>query len=910
MSNGISRRQFIAAGALGSASLPIVTSAAAAVLPNLTDPRPGSWVRWLDGSEPRVMHGATFGMPWPRGKYKDRSQFALRSDGVEHSLQSWTTAYWPDGSLKWTAHAVPASMRLGEGPFEVLATRASQSTSASLNVNDTRDEIDIDTGVVRWQLSKQGSILIRSVTRAGRESLKDGRLVLLTQNKPSANEGAVEHHSYSSQIDKVTLEQKGPTRAVVKVEGMHADASGRRWLPFVVRFYFYCQSDSVRIVHTFTFDGEESRDFIRGVGLRFGVPLADALHDRHVRFAGEGQGVFAEAVRGLTGLRRNPGANVRRAQLDGVATPPIETFGQNVGRSLDLIPAFGDWSLLQTSADSFSIRKRTKEGFTWLDSDRGKRAAGLGYVGGPKGGVAFGVRNFWQSHPAQLDIRNAVSDQAEVTLWVWAPDAPPMDLRFYHDGLGQDTFAKQTAGLEITYEDYEPGFGTAVGVARTSEMTLHILPATPSRESFVQLAEVLRSAPTLVATPATLQTSGVFAHGFSLPDRSTPFKEKVETQLDWVFDFYKRQQDERSWYGFWNFGDVMHTYDSDRHTWRYDVGGFAWDNSELSTDIWLWLYFLRTGRADVFRFAEAMTRHTGEVDVHHLGKFAPLGSRHNVLHWGCSAKQLRISTALNRRYYYYLTADERVGDLMREQLEAGKTLRTIEPGRKLPDAATRPPVDPQGDYAYLGFGTDWGSLAGAWLTEWERTRNTKYRDRLVASMRTIAAQPKRFFSGGSRMNLNTGAFDIKADGRAGASHLSAAFGLPEVCAELVELLPTPAFERAWLEYCELYNAPAEQQRQALGNDLGALNLGQGHARLTAFAAHRKQSATLARRAWLEFIAGRAGYGANQPFESQRIAGSAVLNPVEEAGWVSTNSTAQWGLAAIQCLAYAPRGLDE
>ena len=78
-----------------------------------------------------------------------------------------------------------------------------------------------------------------------------------------------------------------------------------------------------------------------------------------------------------------------------------------------------------------------------------------------------------------------------------------------------------------------------------------------------------------------------------------------------------------------------------------------------------------------FRFAEAMTRHTGEVDVHHLGRFAPLGSRHNVMHWGCSAKQLRISTALNRRYYYFLTADERVGDLMREQIEAARTLRTV-----------------------------------------------------------------------------------------------------------------------------------------------------------------------------------------------------------------------------------------
>lgn len=120
-------------------------------------------------------------------------------------------------------------------------------------------------------------------------------------------------------------------------------------------------------------------------------------------------------------------------------------------------------------------------------------------------------------------------------------------------------------------------------------------------------------------------------------DFSTPAKAEMERRLGWHFDFYRDQQEQRRWYGYRNFGDVMHTYDPDRHEWRYDVGGYAWDNSELSTDIWPWLYSLRTGRADVFRFAEAMTRHTREVDVHHIGRFAPLGSRHNGLHWGCGA---------------------------------------------------------------------------------------------------------------------------------------------------------------------------------------------------------------------------------------------------------------------------------
>jgi hypothetical protein len=153
------------------------------------------------------------------------------------------------------------------------------------------------------------------------------------------------------------------------------------------------------------------------------------------------------------------------------------------------------------------------------------------------------------------------------------------------------------------------------------------------------------------------------------------------------------------------------------------------------------------------------------------------------------------------------------------------------------------------------------------------------------------------------MNLSTGAFDIAKDQALNVSHLSAACGLPEVCAELIELLTIPEFERAWVQYCTLYNASAEQQKAELGESLGDLNLGQGHARLTAYAASRKRDPELARRAWTEFYAGRAGFAPDQSWETRQISGPAVMNPVDEAAWVSTNAAAQWGLAAIECLAF-------
>jgi hypothetical protein len=80
-----------------------------------------------------------------------------------------------------------------------------------------------------------------------------------------------------------------------------------------------------------------------------------------------------------------------------------------------------------------------------------------------------------------------------------------------------------------------------------------------------------------------------------------------------------------------------------------------------------------------------------------------------------------------------------------------------------------------------------------------------------------------------------------------------------------------------------------------------------HSRLTAYAAHRKKDKALAARAWAEFGdsdkhldgAPRSGRYSGK---LTRVAGPAVLNPIDEAPWVSTNDGAQWSLAAMQNLA--------
>lgn len=860
---------------------------------------------WLESGGLGAAPGSTLGVPWPKGQYAKDQTFALTTeDGKDVPVQTWPIGYWPDGSLKWTAHAV--------GP-EVTAKKFSLTAGApaapSKKVTAVRSggTITVSTGVITARLGTNGSALVKSVTRGSTEIARNGRLVLVRQGEiEDGDQGSEKFERFESVVEEAVVEQDGPVRAVVRIDGKHRKGS-RSWMPFSVRFYFYAGAESFRMVHTITYDGtvepgKASGDFVRGLGVRFGVPMRDAAYDRHIRIGGEGTGLLREAVKGITGLRRDPGAAVREAQFAGRKLPDPATWDQRVTSRLQYIPEWGDYTLSQLSADGFGLRKRTKKGHGWIGAGGGRRASGFGYVGGPSGGFSFGLRDFWEKHPAQLDIRDAHTDEAEVTLWLWSPEAQPMDLRFYHDGMGQDTYPEQVEGLNITYEDYEPGFGTPYGIARTSELLFWANESTPAPDKLAQQVDAVRTPPQLAAPPKQLVEAKVFGGLFAEPDRSTAAKSKIEDHLDFLFTYYKDQVEMRRWYGFWDYGDIMHTYDPTRHQWCYDVGGYAWDNSELSPDLWLWYAYMRSGRADIYRFAEAMTRHTGEVDVYHLGKWAGLGTRHGVQHYADSAKQQRIANTTYRRMFYFLTADERVGDLMHANVDSDETFLALDPIRKI----RTEPYTPDRHALSIGFGTDWSGLVSAWLTEWERRgpKWEKARDRVLSTMETIAAQPNGFVQGTGLYDLDTGKFAIAEKPAVGVSHLSAMFGLVELNAELIDMIDMPAFEAAWIDYCRYFNATKAEQTARYGSNFGTLLLFQGHSRQDAYAAVRTGDVTLATRAWKQFYSSADAwdYKESTDWSTKKVEGPTGPVPGSEASWVSTNTTALYGLAAIQNLA--------
>jgi hypothetical protein len=821
---------------------------------------------FLDGAPPALATGISFGVPWPRGTVRKDQSFTLTADSQALPLQSWPLAYWPDGSVKWSGFATVAN------PTSTGALKLAPGSAAApqrLTVTQTANAIEIDTGRLQARIPKQGAHFLDSITMEGRVVARDGRLVCRLEDE------------FTSDIRAVTVEQSGPVRAVVKIEGVHKSAA-REWLPFTLRLYFYAGAEPVRLVHTIVFDGDDQKDFIRALGVVFTVPMREQVHNRHVRFSGEEDGLWAEPVQPLTG-RRFLAPNVFADQLAGKRIANRETFNRQGQKLLADWAVWNDYKLVQPNADGFTIHKRTNPQSCWLDAAAGRRASGLVFAGDVSGGLAIGLRNFWQSFPASLEVRNAAADAADLHVWLWSPDAPPMDLRHY------DTRAHD---LDSSYEDVQPGFSTPHGVGRTSELMLFPSAGLPPREDVARQARTAQQPPLLVVSPRHLHDAKVFGI-WSLPDRSTETRRALEDRLDASFDLYHKEVEQRHWYGFWNYGDVMHQYDGPRHTWRYDIGGFAWDNTELGTDMWLWYSFLRTGRADIFHMAEAMTRHTSEVDCYHLGRFAGLGSRHNVRHWGDGAKEARISQAAYRRFYYYLTTDERTGDLMRAVVDVDYKVAEIDPMRL---AAPR-----RGEIAYparVRGGPDWLAFAGNWMTEWERTGETKYRDKILAGMDSIVKMPYGFLSGPNQLygyDPATGKLDpLEPDGL-GTYNLAVIMGGGEVVFELNELIDHAGWKKAWLQYCRLHTAP--KSVVARDNQTGAEGLDGQFARpgrLSAYLYRETKNPAFAAKAW-------AGIRARGPFALTSLKGPAVLNPIEEVTGLSTNSTSQGCLELIEVL---------
>lgn len=846
-----------------------------------------------------------FGCMWRQGECAADTEFLCRTAGEngggrEVPMQSRVTAYWPDGSVKWTAHTADAAL-LGR---EICVLPGRSRAEGGMTCTESEEEILIRAGKIAVSVKKDGRHLFAVAERDGRPYLRDGQAVL-TLEEPLLIQGnrARMDKSYVGRIEGVSVEETGSLRTVIRYEGIHeAVACGgnscrERKLPFIIRMEVCYESPVLKFTHTFLYDGDEDRDFLKGLGIRFTVPMEGELYNRHVKFTGD-HGVFHETLVPLTSWRPRVPVDIYKRQMD---EERLELSGEErvpVDKMLQEVPFWSEYVLCQDSPSHFGIKKKLAgEDLCYIDSLHGNRSAGGGAFGSEYGSVAVAVRDFWEKYPSGLEFKGLESDSAECTLWFWSPGAGAMDFRHYaRRGYNQ-----------VCYEGYDYKGATADGIACTNECAVcfsdKLIPTDGELEEF---AGLVNDPAVYVGTPEFYHDMRAFGY-WSLPAKDGAYEVEgwLEEQLEKAFLFYREEIEQRNWYGMFNYGDVMHTYDSLRHQWKYDIGGYAWDNTELVPTLWLWLYFMRTGREDVYKVAERLSRHASEVDVYHMGKYKGLGSRHNVRHWGCPCKEARIAMAGHHRYLYYLTGDKRLEDIFEELKDNEMSFLN---------------KDPLGDFydrkemvypSHARSGPDWSSLCSNWMTRWERFNDAGYLDKIRTGIEDIKGTPLRLVSGPD-FEFDPATCHLRYIGErtTGGTHLQICMGAPQIWMELSDLLGDPEWRSMLVELGRIYFMTGEERLEATGGLTGKRDFTYPimAAGLGAYAAAALEDEELASRVWKVVLGSVMGGEGQNGFEVSLSRNRGNQETLKEIPWISTNFTAQFCLNVIMCLDFIRRWL--
>ena len=254
-------------------------------------------LRPLEGHESTVRQGTSWGVPFDRGSVPSGTVFRLKdAAGQTVPCGSWPLAWWPDGSLKWVGVATvtdrgPLYLDL-ERPAKAKSRRSTAVTEPlprSL-VEQSSEGVRINTGVMTCLLPSDGDSFLRDIALGGKVIASDASLVAVWERRSSTGpRSTVIQEECLGRIERVSVVQDNPMRAVVKVEGRHHAESGREWLPYAVYCIFYADMPTIQLTHSFVFDSDGEEDFIKGLGVRFSVPFREQVHNRHVRFAGDGR---------------------------------------------------------------------------------------------------------------------------------------------------------------------------------------------------------------------------------------------------------------------------------------------------------------------------------------------------------------------------------------------------------------------------------------------------------------------------------------------------------------------------------------------------------------------------------------------------------------------------------------------
>ena len=497
------------------------------------------------------------GVPFQRGLVFDAGELvALDENSRMIPHQCRVLALWPDGSVKWVLVDMLISAKANEQVVITLqrqtlvANAARVHNTPALAISEEGGRIVVDTGAGQFSVARDASGPLQSVRLKSRD--------LLATTGSDTRLRTADGVEYSPVVDCMRLEDRGPVRASILVEGAFA-RDGRR-IPVLFKSRLVFCAGSTRVCLEFQIRNPQAAHHPGGLwdlGDGGSCRFADLSIHLHPRGVARGVQWYAEAP-GDAWREAGPYFNLHQDSSGGENwdSPNHHDFA---GKST---VSFQGYRITAGSADQ---RKQIGEG---------RRASPGLRVLSEFGWIAATMKDFWQNFPKALR-----ADDGTLSIGLFPSESP----RGFELQGGEQK--RHIVFLDFGEHDREP-----------------VIP--------------LMQDPLIASVdPAWVeQTEAILWFGATRQGEDQLYSGYINNIIEGPNAFLRKREvvDE---YGWRNFGDLYADHEAIHH--RGPKPMVAHYNNQYDFIYAALVQFLRSGDSRWQRLMEAAAQHTIDIDIYH-----------------------------------------------------------------------------------------------------------------------------------------------------------------------------------------------------------------------------------------------------------------------------------------------------
>jgi len=607
------------------------------------------------------------GVPFPKGLLLTSDKVELFSNGLPLPTQVKILSKWNDGSIRWLL--VDTALALSANEIKTLSLKKVTNVTPianSINIQQSNDFITVDTGSLRVEIPKlYGGIIHRAwvnnqlvidaptiptTDRGAFISVFDstdsstvnyfgGRLQSSSTPLPTDriknfmdtvnSSGSSNFNLYDPWNLEVVVEDDAPLHSIIRISGTHLDNTGMGFSSFIVRLHFYKGESAIKVSHSMVYSGDKTQQ-IKNFGLKLPMNSSGA----------------STLIEGTT-------------------------------------PASGLGEVRHLSYRNYQINNNNISG------------QALGYIGRSKNNINMSIilRDMAEHFPKALV---ATADGLEVQLY---PDSTsPWNLTKYTPDSSETSSSSfpanqiATKAFETTRFPNHYFLRGAQGISTSNDYVISFASGNLDLSSIQDIARTVDIGPLMLVAPAQwysdAKVMGVGSFAFEANENTSEGHYRIDKFLQVTRDFMRVAQRKKfDWFGIENYGDIRGEFLGKNGSGFIFTGRgrYGWSGNSGEPSNQLWVQYLRKPSQQTFIDAEALARHTLDLQTVHFGTssaqsgteidgrnmLSSVGSvhRHGVQPWSGYAGNPDYSHVGGIETYYYLTGDQRAKDVLYEQAQ-------------------------------------------------------------------------------------------------------------------------------------------------------------------------------------------------------------------------------------------------